>query len=86
VKFKAVGENEQDATAGSPPQLSSTEPKPLAVGVTVTVNIPFCPCLNVADEGLTARLKPAGGGGGVGTPAYSYTPISMIALLSPFAF
>ena len=86
VKFITAEEKAQELVAGSPLQLSSTVPKFVAVGVTVTDTVPLWPVATVIEDGFAATLKLAGIGGGPGVPRYSYTPISTIALLRPFAF
>jgi hypothetical protein len=71
VKLIVEEEKVQDAVAGGPPHVSNTEPKFAAAGVTVTENVPLCPCRTVTEDGFTARVKSGGGGTGVGTPGYS---------------
>ena len=71
VKFTVEGEKLQEAVAGTPLHVSKIEPRLASVGVTVTENVPFCPCRTVTDVGFTARAKSGGGGTGVGTPGDS---------------
>ena len=71
VKFIEDEEKVHDALAGRPPHVSNTDPRFVAVGVTVTENVPLCPCRAVTEDGFTVRVKSGGGGTGVGTPGYS---------------
>jgi hypothetical protein len=86
VKLITEDEKVHDTVAGRPLHVSSTEPESVAVGVTVTENVPLCPCRMVAEDGFTVRVKLGGGGTTPGMPLYSYTPISMIAVGKPVAF
>ena len=86
VKLIVADVKVHEEVAGRPLQVSSTEPRFTAVGVTVTENVPVCPCLRVAEFGFTIRVKFGGGGTTPGIPLYSYAPISTTAAGKPVAF
>ena len=71
VKFITDGEKVHDVFPVRPPHVSSTEPKFAAVGVTITENVPLCPCSTVEEGGLTVTVKSGVGGGIAGAPASS---------------